>query len=88
MLGLVALATLLAWAPRVAEACPVCMAATEEDTRLAFILTTVFLSALPLSFVGGLVWWLRRRAREIELHAARGEFPRPEAAVGRGFSPP
>ncbi len=80
--GLV-VATLLAWAPRVAEACPVCMASTEEDTRLAFILTTGFLSALPLLLGGGLIWWLWRRAQEIERYAARGEVSNPEPAINR-----
>lgn len=61
-----ALAPLLAalcW-PELASACPVCTAGREEENRQAFLVTTLFLSLLPLSMVGGLVWWLRRRARQ------------------------
>ena len=56
----------LLWAPQASRACAVCMSGTEDATRLAFILTTALLTFLPLGIVGGLVWWLRRRAREIE----------------------
>lgn len=64
------LATLLAAAllaaPRAAEACYVCTSGRNEDTRLAFILTTALLSVLPLALVGGIVWWIVRRARRLE----------------------
>ena len=60
--------TLLAWAPRVSRACAVCTsgAGDANANRLAFILTTALLSFLPLLMVGGFVWWLRRRVREID----------------------
>ncbi|MEZ4288821.1 MAG: hypothetical protein R3A47_11935 [Polyangiales bacterium] len=45
----------------VAFACPLCIAAKEES-RLAFVSTTAFLSLLPLGLIGGTIWWIRRRA--------------------------
>ena len=60
------LATLLLLAPRVSLACAVCMSGREEASRWAFIGTTVALSLLPLCLVGGMVWWIRRRLRELE----------------------
>lgn len=56
---------LVAAAPRAAVACSVCMTGREDDTLLAFRLTTVFLTLLPLVGVGSFVWWLRRRARQL-----------------------
>jgi hypothetical protein len=58
--------TLLLWSPRVAEACPVCGVGRDDETRTAFILTTAFLTLLPLAMLGGIVWWLVRRARQLE----------------------
>jgi hypothetical protein len=52
--------------PQISWACAVCSAGREDENRLAFILTTIFLTALPLSLVGGVVWWLRGRARQME----------------------
>jgi len=53
-----------------ALACPVCFIASEE-TRGAYIGTTVLMSLLPLAMAGGLVLWLRRRFREAEDAASR-----------------
>ena len=52
-------------APRIANACAVCFSGRADETRVAFLATTGFLSALPLLLIGSLVWWLRRRARQI-----------------------
>jgi hypothetical protein len=62
---------LLLTAPRVAEACYVCSSGRDDETRAAFLITTVFLSVLPLAMVGGGVWWLRRRFRQLEREGAR-----------------
>ncbi len=61
-----ALVALLVLAPRIALACPVCMAGRDDETRTAFLLTTLFLTVLPLALIGGFVWWLTRRARTLE----------------------
>ncbi len=55
-------AALLAFAPRLALACPVCFAA--EQRRLdAYIGTTILLSLLPLGAIGGIAWLVSRRSR-------------------------
>lgn len=54
---------MVALLPEVALACPVCFDARDEN-RQAFLLTTGFLSLLPLGMVAGAGLWLRRRAGE------------------------
>jgi hypothetical protein len=44
-----------------AEACGVCLSATEE-TREAYYVTTVLLMLLPFVFLGALLYWLRKAA--------------------------
>jgi hypothetical protein len=51
--------------PRLAVACAVCFTGRTDETRIAFLATTVLLSVLPVLLVGSFVWWLRRRARQI-----------------------
>ncbi len=60
----VAVALLL---PGAAEACSVCGPGTEES-RVAFIVTTGLLTALPLLMIGGALWWLRARIADLEEH--------------------
>ena len=48
-----------------AFACAVCFDANDE-TRDAFVGTTILLSLLPLGLMGGLVYWLFRRARAVD----------------------
>ena len=55
-----------------ARACPSCASPLEEN-RQAFVDTTIFLTLVPLIMIGGFIWWLRRKARELE--------PPPEIAV-------
>jgi hypothetical protein len=49
--------------PDVAYACAVCFDSTDEN-RQAFLITTAFLTLLPLGMVTGAGLWLRKRARE------------------------
>jgi hypothetical protein len=65
--GLIVLGALLllAVAPDVAHACPVCFDASDEN-REAFLATTAFLSLLPLGMVGGVGLWIRNRVRGID----------------------
>lgn len=51
--------------PDQAHACAVCFDPRAEN-RFAFLATTVFLSIFPLSLVGSVGLWLRRRARELD----------------------
>ena len=50
--------------PQTARACAVCGSGTEEN-RMAFIGTTVFLTLLPLSIIGGTIWYLHKRAAKV-----------------------
>jgi hypothetical protein len=64
-------AALLALAPELARACAVCGAGADEDqSRVAYLLTTLALSALPLGLFGGLVLWLWHRAKGGETRQA------------------
>ena len=60
-----AVAVLVVASPGLAWACAVCGAGRNEGSRQAFIWTTGLLSVLPPLMVGGLVWWLVRRARSL-----------------------
>ena len=53
----------------VAWGCAVCGGQDDEDTRQAFIDTTIFLSLLPLGLIGGGALWLWRRANDPSLTA-------------------
>ena len=55
----------LALAASTAQACPVCFS-SKEDSRIAFIGTTVLLSALPFMMTTGFVFWYRRRLKQLE----------------------
>ena len=62
-----------------AAACSVCFSGAEE-TRSAFIWTTVGLSLFPLAMIGGIVAVLVRRFRQLEReHAERVAAPAREA---------
>lgn len=52
-------------APELAQACSVCSGG-QDQSRTAFIVTTAFLSVLPLAMIGGFAFWLRSRARQLE----------------------
>jgi len=73
------LVALLLAVPGAAEACSKCLSGRSDEIKLAYILTTVFLSLLPPLAVGGVVWWLVRRARAL----ARAEALAPPSAVAR-----
>jgi hypothetical protein len=57
--------TAVLFVPQLAAACAVCFAGRSDETRIAFVVTTAFMTALPLLTIGSLVWWLRWRARQI-----------------------
>lgn len=63
--------------PRLALACPVCMAADARRTD-AYVATTVLLSLLPLAAIGGIAWlvWRRSGTREVVEAHDPGDAPR------------
>ncbi len=72
---------LVALAPLEAAACPSCIAAQDQDVQIAYMAGTAFMSVLPLALIAGLVFWLRRRARQLALEEAAGviRLPIPDA---------
>lgn len=63
------LSVAVAAAPRLALACSVCTAARDDKAQTAFMLTTIFLSLLPLAMFAGFGAWAWHRYRS-QKHAA------------------
>lgn len=61
-----ALSTAIVASPRVALACAVCSAGREDESNTAFLISTIFLSLLPLGALGTLVFVLWRRFQKLE----------------------
>jgi hypothetical protein len=59
------IAALILLAPDTSLACSVCFGG-EDQSRSAFIVTTVLLSALPLAFIASVALWVRSRAKALE----------------------
>jgi hypothetical protein len=64
----------IALLPDAAAACSVCYGGAEES-RKAFLFTTVLLSLLPLSMFGALGWWVWRNVLRSEAEAAPPASP-------------
>jgi hypothetical protein len=54
----------------IASACSVCTAGREEENQVAFLLSTIFMSLMPLLTIGTIVFVLWRRIRRIEAEQA------------------
>ncbi len=80
-LGLLATAMITWWVlslPSVVEACSVCTAGRDEENAAAFLLTTIFMSILPLAALGTLIFVIWRRIQKLENEAdSRSEIPNP-----------
>ena len=63
---------LLAALPDAASACSVCYGG-DEESRKAFLFTTVLLSLLPIGMLGALGWWVWRTILRAE--ASGGSEP-------------
>jgi len=61
--------------PAQALACPVCSPARDDATQQAFFSMTIFMTLLPLSLFGLVIFWFARRIR-----AAEREVTSPELA--------
>ena len=80
----VLLAAVIATWTQSAEACSVCLSAT-EGTREAYYLTTVLLMLLPFVFLGALLYWLRKaEGRRDEARGASGWGADCAASIQRG----
>jgi hypothetical protein len=60
----IALAAAAVLVPGVAAACPVCFSAANPQVLETYYFTVSLMTFLPFAMIGGLVVWLRRRARE------------------------
>lgn len=67
----------MAIVPRVAQACAVCTTGRDDENQAAFLVSTIFLSLLPLAGLGTLVFVLWRRYARLEAEVA----PAPSEAV-------
>jgi len=68
--------------PRASIACAVCFTGKNDESRVAFILTTALLTLLPPLLIGGAFWRLRRRFAELDRETERlraGDRPLTEA---------
>lgn len=63
MLGL---AAVFVYLPGVAGACSVCSAGRDDENAAAFLISTIFMSALPLIAIGAIGYGLVRRVRKFE----------------------
>lgn len=76
-LPIVVAVALVALLPEAVLACPVCFDSSDEN-RQAFLVTTAFLSLLPLGMVAGAGLWLRKKSREQDEVYGIDEGDRPE----------
>lgn len=72
---------LVALAPLDAGACPLCIAAQDKGVQIAYMTASAFMSVLPLALVGGLILWLRRRARQLAFEEAVGVIRLPTSGA-------
>lgn len=80
-LAALALLALLLLAPEASQACAVCFSGRDE-TRVAFLVTTILMTLLPLAMIGALVLWLRQRVRAAAQAAAEASVePRPTSSA-------
>ena len=82
-LAITALLLCAALLPDAASACSVCNVGAEES-RKAFLFTTVLLSLLPIGMFGTFAWWIWRRAREAD--ASTGALPFGDSSAGDDLS--
>jgi len=61
--------------PSIAAACSVCTAGRDEENAAAFLISTIFMSVLPLLAIGTLVFVLWRRIQKLEAEAALARSP-------------
>ena len=59
--------------PAVSQACAVCMSGRDDENRTAFIAMTAFMTTMPFLLIGGIVFWLWRRAKAMALEEAAAE---------------
>jgi len=66
--------------PQAASACAMCTSAQDDTVQAAFAVASLFMTLMPLGVVGGLVWFLRRRAQKVRAEEAAGVIRLPLAS--------
>ncbi|MEZ4332552.1 MAG: hypothetical protein R3F35_12395 [Myxococcota bacterium] len=75
VLGLLVAWLIVELLPRMAAACAVCTAGRDDETNQAFLISTIFMSILPLAGLGTLVFVIWRRMRALEARAVHRTTP-------------
>ena len=73
-------AWLVVLSPSIASACSVCTAGRDEENAAAFLITTIFMSVLPLLALGTFVYVLWRRFQKLEAETAQHRTRQEELA--------
>lgn len=55
--------------PSLARACPVCFASQNDENRIAYVVSSVGLTLLPFAVLGGILFWVWRRAKAADVPA-------------------
>ena len=75
--------------PSGAAACAVCTAGKDEENAFAFLITTIFMSLMPLAAIGTLIFVLWRRIQKLDAERAEGATlardEGPTRPTGRGL---
>jgi membrane protein DedA with SNARE-associated domain len=71
-------ASVLVWTPSLSTACSVCSAGRDEENQLAVLLSTIFMSLLPLITIGTVLYVIWRRYQRFE---AQSQPTAPAAAT-------
>ena len=61
--------------PSIASACAVCTAGKDEENAFAFLMTTIFMSLMPLAALGTLIFVLWRRIQKLEAEREEAGTP-------------
>lgn len=75
------LAAGLVLAPALAQACAVCTAGRDEENAAAFLMTTIFMSLMPLVAIGTLIFVLWRRLQKLEAEREQRAAAAPPATA-------
>ncbi|HSJ98811.1 MAG TPA: hypothetical protein VLC53_17175 [Myxococcota bacterium] len=77
-----------AFASEPAAACAVCTGKDDAAVSWAMLKGTALLSLTPLAVIGAGVWYLRRRARQIDAAESARDAPAPEAPAAEASGGP
>jgi len=68
--------------PGISAACSVCMTGRDDETRLAFVLMTAFMTVMPFVLAGWVFYWIRGHVRNLEAMHDRAREASAEDLLG------